>query len=53
MTQPTKPCPSEQSSALHALGLISTREAMWVYGPDGKPQPNPVAMFDEDGEPKF
>lgn len=40
------------SADLHAAGLITTIEALWVYGDQGMIVPNSVSMI-KDGEPVF
>jgi hypothetical protein len=40
------------SADLHAAGIIDNRQAVWVYGDDGRIVPNPSALFDGD-EPRF
>ena len=40
------------SADLHAAGLLTTREALWVYGDRGRIVANVTAMI-KDGEPVF
>ncbi len=40
------------SADLHAAGLLTTNEALWIYGDRGMVVANQNAMF-KDGEPVF
>ena len=40
------------SADLHAAGLLTTTEALWIYGDQGRVVANKLAMI-KDGEPVF
>ena len=45
--------PPNLSADLHAQGLLSEGEALWVFNKDGVPSPNRKVLFDEQGNPNF